>query len=99
MSTPAMRRADREAQALGSVFIGGVQVLDRSGSFDGPLDVSVVDGRITGIGPVLCARWGLRQWHYAALRQHRAGLPAGSQQVSNCLRPSGAAFRPLHSGR
>jgi imidazolonepropionase-like amidohydrolase len=53
MSTPAMRRADREAQALGSVFIGGVQVLDRSGSFDGPLDVSVVDGRITGIGPNL----------------------------------------------
>jgi imidazolonepropionase-like amidohydrolase len=48
-----MRRADRAAQALGSVFIGGVQVLDRSGSFDGPLDVSVVDGSITGIGPNL----------------------------------------------
>jgi imidazolonepropionase-like amidohydrolase len=30
-----------------------VQVLDRSGSFDGPLDVSVVDGRITAIGPNL----------------------------------------------
>ena len=48
-----MRRADRAAQAVGSVFIGGVQVLDRSGSFDGPLDVSVVDGRITEIGPNL----------------------------------------------
>src|SRR5260221_11753428 len=48
-----MRGADSAAQALGSVFIGSVRVLDRSGSFDGPLDVSVVDGRITAIGPNL----------------------------------------------
>jgi N-acyl-D-aspartate/D-glutamate deacylase len=33
-----------------SVFLRGVLALDRSGGFAGPLDVSVVDGRIAGLG-------------------------------------------------
>jgi imidazolonepropionase-like amidohydrolase len=39
-------RRGSAAGARGNVFIGGVQVLDRSGSFAGPVDVSVVDGTI-----------------------------------------------------
>jgi len=34
----------------GSVFLHRVLALDRSGGFAGPLDVSVVDGEITGLG-------------------------------------------------
>jgi imidazolonepropionase-like amidohydrolase len=33
-----------------SIFIAGVQALDHSGSFTGPVDVSVVDGRVAGAG-------------------------------------------------
>lgn len=33
-----------------SIFIAGVSALDRGGSFAGPVDVSVVDGRIAGLG-------------------------------------------------
>ena len=32
-----------------SIFIAGVQALDHSGSFAGPVDVSVVDGRVAEI--------------------------------------------------
>ncbi len=38
---------------MASIFIAGAHVLDRSGSFTGPVDVSVLDGRITGVGPGL----------------------------------------------
>jgi imidazolonepropionase-like amidohydrolase len=34
----------------GSIFLHGVLALDRSGGFTGPLDVRVVDGKITGLG-------------------------------------------------
>ena len=34
----------------GSIFIAGVHALDRGGSFGGPVDVSVIDGRIAGLG-------------------------------------------------
>jgi imidazolonepropionase-like amidohydrolase len=43
----------RTAPQPGSVFLHGVHALDRSGGFAGPLDVSVVDGMITGLGPNL----------------------------------------------
>ena len=32
------------------MFIAGVHALDHGGSFTGPVEVSVVDGRITGVG-------------------------------------------------
>jgi oligopeptide/dipeptide ABC transporter ATP-binding protein len=35
---------------MASIFIAGVHVLDRGGSFTGPVDVSVRDGRIAGVG-------------------------------------------------
>jgi imidazolonepropionase-like amidohydrolase len=35
---------------VASIFIAGVLVLDRGGSFTGPVDVSVRDGRIAGVG-------------------------------------------------
>jgi peptide/nickel transport system substrate-binding protein len=35
---------------VASIFIAGVQVLDRGGSFTGPVDVSVLDGRIAAVG-------------------------------------------------
>jgi hypothetical protein len=38
---------------VASIFIAGVHVLDRGGSFTGPVDVSVLDGRITGASPGL----------------------------------------------
>jgi len=42
---------DRPADARrASIFLAGVQALDHSGSFTGPVDVSVVDGRVTGVG-------------------------------------------------
>lgn len=42
---------DRPADARGaSIFIAGVHALDRSGSFTGPVDISVVDGRVAGVG-------------------------------------------------
>jgi imidazolonepropionase-like amidohydrolase len=37
-------------QPPGSIFLHGVLALDRSGGFAGPLDVSVVDGRIADLG-------------------------------------------------
>ena len=33
-----------------SLFIAGVHALDHGGGFTGPVEVSVVDGRITGVG-------------------------------------------------
>ena len=33
-----------------SIFIAGVQALDPGGGFTGPVDVSVLDGRVTGVG-------------------------------------------------
>ncbi|MGH3194846.1 MAG: metal-dependent hydrolase family protein [Streptosporangiaceae bacterium] len=33
-----------------SIFIAGVRALDRGGSFTGPVDVSVVGGRVAGVG-------------------------------------------------
>ena len=35
---------------MASIFIAGVQALDRGGGFTGPVDVSVLDGRIAGVG-------------------------------------------------
>src|SRR5260370_39956092 len=34
----------------GSIFMAGVHTLDHSGSFIGPVDVSVAGGRVTGVG-------------------------------------------------
>jgi len=36
-----------------SIFLAGVHALDRGGSFTGPVDVTVTDGRIAGVGPGL----------------------------------------------
>src|ERR1700726_591181 len=41
------RRADAR---LAGIFVAGVHALDHSGSFTGPVDVSVVDGRVAGVG-------------------------------------------------
>jgi imidazolonepropionase-like amidohydrolase len=47
---PAAAAAPRPPGAPASIFIAGVSALDRGGSFAGPVDVSVVDGTITGLG-------------------------------------------------
>jgi imidazolonepropionase-like amidohydrolase len=47
---PAAAAAPRTPGAPASIFIAGVSALDRGGSFAGPVDVSVVDGTITGLG-------------------------------------------------
>jgi imidazolonepropionase-like amidohydrolase len=39
--------------APSSVFIAGVRALDEGGGFTGPVDVSVLDGRIAAVGPGL----------------------------------------------
>ena len=36
--------------APSSVFIAGVRALDVGGSFTGPVDVSVLDGRVAAVG-------------------------------------------------
>jgi imidazolonepropionase-like amidohydrolase len=53
--SPPPERAARRPPGLlpASIFIGGISVLDRGGGFAGPLDVSVLDGRIAALGPGL----------------------------------------------
>jgi imidazolonepropionase-like amidohydrolase len=49
---------DSAARRQASIFIGGIHALDQSGSFEGPLNVSVVNGRIAALGRNLSPRAG-----------------------------------------